>query len=85
MLARWREVPFLIQTFTEQLQRGRVLDNIRNIGMLLGGVVYVLSPLDLVPEAVFGLIGFLDDAAVFFFIIVMVADRVKDALVQINN
>jgi len=38
---------------------------IRIVLCLLAGVIYLVSPLDIIPEAVFGLLGFLDDVFVF--------------------
>jgi len=38
---------------------------IRIVLCLLAGVIYLVSPLDVIPEAVFGLLGFLDDLFVF--------------------
>ncbi|CAM6085960.1 unnamed protein product [Calypogeia fissa] len=41
-----------------------VLKTTRDWVMMIGAALYVLSPLDLIPEAVFGVFGFLDDAVV---------------------
>lgn len=38
---------------------------IRIVLCLLAGFIYLISPLDVIPEAVFGLLGFLDDLFVF--------------------
>lgn len=41
-----------------------VLKNARDWVMLVGAALYVLSPLDLIPEAVFGVFGLVDDMLV---------------------
>ena len=40
---------------------------------LLLGILYVLSPVDFIPEAVLGVVGLLDDLAVLLFVLVLVA------------
>ena len=37
------------------------------IFMVLGGLIYLVSPVDLIPEAVFGILGFFDDIGVLIF------------------
>lgn len=44
------------------------LFNARIIVCLLAAVMYLVSPLDIIPEAVFGLLGFLDDIFVLLLI-----------------
>lgn len=41
-----------------------VLNTTRDWVMMIGAALYVLSPLDLIPEAVFGVFGLMDDALV---------------------
>lgn len=42
--------------------------------MLIGGLVYLISPLDFIPEAVLGF-GFIDDAVLMLYIISKLSDQ----------
>jgi uncharacterized membrane protein YkvA (DUF1232 family) len=55
-------VPDLMVLLVRLLRDSRVPLGVK--ALVLGGVGYVLSPIDLLPEIVFGPIGFLDDALV---------------------
>ena len=57
----------------------------RNLFFVFGGLIYLISPLDLLPEAVFGIVGFIDDAAVVLIVLATCAEKVRDVLVQGNN
>ena len=46
-----------------------MLFRIRVLFLVLGTLLYVVSPLDIIPEAVFGIFGFMDD---FFFVFILV-------------
>jgi len=48
--------------------------------MLLTAMLYTLSPVDLVPEAVFGFFGFVDDAFVIILITYLLASIWRDVL-----
>jgi RING finger protein 170 len=61
------DAPTLIRRFVLELAspRGiRLLFQVRFLLLFVGPIVYVLSPFDLLPEAVFGLIGLLDDMVI---------------------
>mmetsp|Transcript_1242 Transcript_1242/g.1641 ORF Transcript_1242/g.1641 Transcript_1242/m.1641 type:complete len:121 (+) Transcript_1242:303-665(+) len=63
-----RDVPFLMSIFTDEIVNsfGRVLLGRLDVALtILAMIVYLLSPFDLVPEAVFGLIGLIDDVMCF--------------------
>ncbi|KAL2619999.1 hypothetical protein R1flu_000207 [Riccia fluitans] len=42
----------------------RGLQKTRDYVLLIGAALYILSPLDLIPEAIFGVFGYIDDALV---------------------
>ena len=46
----------------------RSLHFFRVIGM---AIIYLILPLDLIPERLFGVIGFLDDIFIFLFLILL--------------
>ncbi|XP_020680824.1 E3 ubiquitin-protein ligase RNF170-like isoform X2 [Dendrobium catenatum] len=72
-----RLITLLIPTETSQSQRhepaaSQILENIEKYNRSFGGgshsimqivptILYVLSPIDILPEGVFGLVGFIDD------------------------
>jgi uncharacterized membrane protein YkvA (DUF1232 family) len=59
--ARIASIPRLVR----DVLRGRYLGLSKGrLGMMFLGLLYVLSPVDLIPEAVLPLIGLADDAAV---------------------
>jgi len=48
-------------------------------------LVYVLSPFDLIPEAVFGLLGLMDDFGVIILAVVAVGAHMFDILQNQNR
>jgi RING finger protein 170 len=55
------------ELFSEIRNRPSVLLRHCNlIFMLFGSLLYVVSPVDFIPEAVFGLLGTVDDAGIIF-------------------
>lgn len=40
----------------------------------VGGIIYIISPIDLIPEALLGPFGLVDDAAVGYFSVMMLLD-----------
>lgn len=46
---------------------------VRILLCFLAGLMYLLSPLDIIPEAVFGVLGLLDDVFVVFLLAVYVS------------
>jgi RING finger protein 170 len=52
---------------------------------LLLAVLYFLSPFDLIPENVYGVIGFVDDIAIFLIAMVFVGRMIHQALMRNRN
>ena len=68
-----RNAPFLIRQFWREVVETNGLLLVRRwqfITYILFGIFYLLSPLDIIPEAVFGLIGFIDDIAMWVVLVV---------------
>ena len=66
-----RDLPMLLRHLVVYLFSGEGLHfayQLRVLVLALFWIVYLLSPLDLLPEAVFGLIGLLDDLVIFLLI-----------------
>lgn len=59
-----------------------LLVQLRRILPFVGGILYLLSPIDLIPEAFFGAVGLVDDAVVFFACCLMLAGLARVELVQ---
>jgi len=66
-----RDVPVLLRHLVHYLLTGEGLHlafQLRVAVLVAIWLLYLLSPLDLIPEAVFGLVGLLDDLFIFFLI-----------------
>ena len=50
--------------------------------ILIGLIVYVISPLDIIPESVFGLFGLLDDVIVIIFLLCLLGNLYRAFLVD---
>jgi RING finger protein 170 len=80
-----RDAPVLFSLLWQSLTITAVLRLavVAKMGLLvLGSLLYVLSPLDIVPEAVFGVFGYIDDIIVALYVYVFVASFVRSALLQ---
>ena len=44
--------------------RLKMLKKLLFIGILFAGFIYIISPVDLLPEALFGIFGYIDDLVV---------------------
>ncbi|VDP30210.1 unnamed protein product [Soboliphyme baturini] len=68
-----RDVPVLIPHLCRQFFSWNglvVMFRFRIVVCVLAALVYALSPFDLIPEACFGILGFLDDAFVFVLLLI---------------
>lgn len=50
--------------------------------LCLGGLVYIVSPLDFIPEALFGAFGYLDDLAIALVILDILLSNIEPAIIQ---
>ena len=79
ILSMITELPYLITRWIFSIDGLRTLIvNSKIIMCMLIAVVYVLSPFDLIPESVFGLIGMIDD----FFIVITILVAVSQMFVN---
>lgn len=63
-IERIRDAPFMINTLIAEIVSTRGLIIYRMLWAvmcILSSIAYVLSPFDLIPEAIFGLVGLIDD------------------------
>jgi len=72
-----RDTPTLLRRLWRDMTHGRLLFIIRNVRFLLlfmAIIFYILSPLDIVPEGVIGMVGLLDDILVVSMLLVLMAN-----------
>ena len=70
------DAPFLVKRFFREICTTDIRVIVRYyrlVLMILSGLIYVLSPFDLIPEVVFGIFGLLDDFLVIIVIFLVVA------------
>ena len=82
------DAPFLVKRFLREIFTTDITVLVRNyrlILMIFTGVVYVLSPFDLIPEMIFGVLGFIDDLVIILFIFIAVAQGFRQVLQNRNQ
>ena len=78
-----REAPSLLRRLLgNPAHLVRLLARLRVLLVVLALVVYVLSPFDLLPEAILGVIGLLDDAVVCAIVCMHIAAIYRRMLLQ---
>lgn len=69
------DIPVLLRHIFNELfsfQGLEIWHRIRWIFLMIVGIVYFISPLDIIPEMVFGIFGLLDDIFVFVLLIIYI-------------
>ena len=83
-----RETPFYVRRIISFLSTREglrfLLFSVSNSVFLIVLILYILSPLDLIPEAIFGLIGFLDDLVAMAILIYFLADLYYQYMMRRN-
>lgn len=77
------DLPFLVrQFFREMVNTGGavVYNNCIFMTVIAITVFYIVSPFDLIPESVFGIIGLLDDLGILSFAFVILAQGFREIL-----
>lgn len=77
LLERLRAMPRLVRATARGEYAGTSLSRLL---LLAGAVAYVVSPVDLMPEALLGLLGLADDAVVVSWIATMVVNETEQFL-----
>ncbi|XP_043916844.1 E3 ubiquitin-protein ligase RNF170 isoform X2 [Protopterus annectens] len=70
------DIPTLLRhAFREVFSVGGLfwMFRVRILLCLLGALLYLISPLDILPEALFGILGFLDDVFVIFLLLIYIS------------
>ncbi|KAM4809213.1 E3 ubiquitin-protein ligase RNF170 [Rhinophrynus dorsalis] len=85
IMERIMDLPTLLRhAFREMLSVGGLfwMFRIRIVLCLLGAVFYLVSPLDIIPEALFGILGFLDDFFVLFLLLIYISIMYREVVTQ---
>uniref|UniRef100_G3Q0B6 RING-type E3 ubiquitin transferase n=1 Tax=Gasterosteus aculeatus TaxID=69293 RepID=G3Q0B6_GASAC len=85
---RLRDVPTLLRhAFREMFSVGGLfwMFRIRILLCLVGAITYLASPLDIIPEALFGLLGFMDDFFVILLLFVYISIMYREVVTQRLN
>jgi len=56
---------------------------LRIVFILVSNLIYLVSPLDLVPEGVFGVFGFIDDTVLIFLSCCLIAYLIRNIIVAL--
>lgn len=63
----------------------RLATRFRLFLLFIFALLYLLSPLDLIPEGVFGIVGFVDDLFIMLSILILASVTFRQAVVRRNN
>ncbi|XP_051524038.1 E3 ubiquitin-protein ligase RNF170-like isoform X1 [Myxocyprinus asiaticus] len=85
LLDRLRDVPTLLRhAFREMFSVGGLfwMFRIRILLCLMGALMYLVSPLDFIPEGVVGLLGFMDDFFVILLLFIYISIMYREVVTQ---
>ncbi|XP_073407444.1 E3 ubiquitin-protein ligase RNF170 [Dendrobates tinctorius] len=85
LMDRILDLPTLLRhAFREMFSVGGLfrMFRIRIVLCLLGALFYLVSPLDIIPEALFGILGFMDDLFVIFLLLIYISIMYREVVTQ---
>ncbi|CAB1351953.1 unnamed protein product [Coregonus sp. 'balchen'] len=85
LMDRLRDVPTLLRHLSrEMFSVGGLfwMFRIRVLLCLIGALTYLASPLDLIPEALFGLLGFMDDIFLILLLFIYISIMYREVVTQ---
>ncbi|XP_053227654.1 E3 ubiquitin-protein ligase RNF170 isoform X2 [Podarcis raffonei] len=88
IMERIMDLPTLLRhAFREMFSVGGLfwMFRIRIFLCLMGALLYLASPLDFLPEALFGILGFLDDFFVVFLLLIYISIMYREVVTQRLN
>ncbi|NWX58718.1 RN170 ligase, partial [Promerops cafer] len=88
IMERIMDLPTLLRhAFREMFSVGGLfwMFRIRIFLCLIGALLYLASPLDFLPEALFGILGFLDDFFVIFLLLIYISIMYREVITQRLN
>ncbi|URE22049.1 RING finger protein [Musa troglodytarum] len=84
LIQRLRDLPFFIRRLLrEMMDPQRSLPIVLRVRVILAmalTAIYVLSPVDIIPEGVFGFVGFLDDLIILLIVFLHLATVYRSVL-----
>ena len=83
-----RDMPTLTRHLFQELFSPRgifLLWKVRVFLLIILVLLYVLSPLDIIPESIFGLVGIIDDIVITMLIVFLLTFIYRTAIVQHRN
>ncbi|RWW29679.1 hypothetical protein GW17_00005788 [Ensete ventricosum] len=84
LIQRLRDLPFFIRRLLrEMMDPQRSLPFVLRVRVILAmalSAIYVLSPVDIIPEGVFGFVGFLDDLIILLIVFLHLATVYRSVL-----
>ncbi|XP_063770665.1 E3 ubiquitin-protein ligase RNF170 isoform X1 [Pseudophryne corroboree] len=85
LVDRIMDLPTLLRhAFREMFSVGGLfrMFRIRIVLCLLGAFFYLVSPLDIIPEALFGILGLMDDLFVIFLLLIYISIMYREVVTQ---
>ncbi|XP_031503807.1 uncharacterized protein LOC116266643 [Nymphaea colorata] len=86
LIQRIRDMPFLLRRLMRELLDPRrslpLVFKARMIFSVLVSVIYVISPVDILPEGILGIIGLLDDCLIVLIVFLHLCTMYRSALVS---
>ena len=82
---RIRDIPTLLSQMWSELFSVHglvVVLRLRIVFWFAAAILYLVSPMDILPEAVFGVLGLLDDVLIFSIILIYIAEIYRQAVVR---
>jgi len=75
----------LITSFFSGEDQFTIMFQLRISVLVLFYVLYLLSPLDLIPEIAFGIVGILDDIVLFLFLALYLSETVREVMSRLGG
>ncbi len=81
-----RDLPMLVRHFVRSIWRNgngmQILFTFRTLFLLFVTITYLLSPLDIIPEIIFGVLGLVDDVLVVVMMLMALMSWYRAAIGQ---
>ena len=83
-----RDTPYLLREFLSTFMQQEMFSGaskLRILVWLILGILYVISPYDIIPEQVFGVIGLTDDLLIVIYVLITIGLIMQSDLVSRNS
>jgi len=75
----------LVTSFFSGEDQFTIMFQLRIFVLVLFYLLYLLSPLDLIPEIAFGIVGILDDIVLFLFLALYMSETVREVMSRLSS